>query len=59
MSSRRRLCGSVMFADDIAICSENREQVKESLERWRYALYCKTDPTIIEINLLKQSVQER
>ncbi|KAK3556372.1 hypothetical protein QTP70_008008 [Hemibagrus guttatus] len=29
---------TMMFADEIVICSENREQMEENLERWRFAL---------------------
>ncbi|KAK3545742.1 hypothetical protein QTP70_011326 [Hemibagrus guttatus] len=35
---RQESSWTMMFADDIVICSENREQVEENLERWRFVL---------------------
>ena len=29
---------TMMFADDIVICSDSRQQMEEHLESWRYAL---------------------
>ena len=34
---RQKSPWNMMFADDIVICSENKEQVERSLESWRYA----------------------
>ncbi|KAK3521076.1 hypothetical protein QTP86_007004, partial [Hemibagrus guttatus] len=35
---RQQSSWTMMFADDIVVCSESREQVEENLERWRFAL---------------------
>ncbi|KAK3506198.1 hypothetical protein QTP70_018857, partial [Hemibagrus guttatus] len=35
---RQQSSWTMMFADDIVICSESTEQVEENLERWRFAL---------------------
>ena len=35
---RQESLWTMMFADDVVICSESREQVEENLERWRYVL---------------------
>ena len=36
--SRQEAPWTVMFADDIVICSESKEQVEEKSESWSYAL---------------------
>ncbi|KAK3536377.1 hypothetical protein QTP86_008861 [Hemibagrus guttatus] len=35
---RQESPSTMMFADDIVICSKSREQAEENLERWRFAL---------------------
>ena len=35
---RQEASWTMMFVDEITICSESREQVEENLEKWRYAL---------------------
>ena len=40
---------AMMFADDIVICSESKEQVEDKLESWRYAL----DRRWVEVNRRK------
>lgn len=35
---RQESQGTIMFADDIIICSESKEQLEENLEWWRYIL---------------------
>ena len=35
---RRELLWTMLFADDIVICEETREEVKRTLECWRHAL---------------------
>ena len=35
---REKAPWTMMFADDIVICSESKERVEETLESWRYAL---------------------
>lgn len=35
--ARQESLWTMMFVDDIVICSESKEQVEKNLQRWRYA----------------------
>ena len=35
---RQEALWTMLFADDIVICSETKQQAEDNLERWRYAL---------------------
>ena len=35
---RRETLWTILFADDIVICEETREEVERRLESWKYAL---------------------
>ncbi|KAK3521825.1 hypothetical protein QTP70_018561 [Hemibagrus guttatus] len=47
---------TMMFADDIVICSESREQVEENLESWRFALEKRGMKDIARMMLMSKRV---